>query len=112
VLALVSDGQPTDEWRAGLKALDATPWGKRAVRVAIAIGDDADRAVLKEFLANPELEPLDANSPKALAAAIRWASTVAVKAASTPVAGPGAKGLGQGPYAPPVTADDDDDDVW
>jgi uncharacterized protein YegL len=114
VLALVSDGQPTDDWRAGLRAVDDTPWGKRAVRVAIAIGDDADRAMLKEFLANPELEPLDANSPKALAAAIRWASTVAVKAASTPAANAAAtKVMGQNPYAPPATADDDDDDdVW
>ncbi|WP_405737212.1 VWA domain-containing protein [Streptomyces sp. NBC_01537] len=116
VLALISDGQPTDDWRAGMKAIDATPWGKRAVRVAIAIGEDADRSVLKEFLANPELQPFDANSPKQLAAAIRWASTVAVKAASTPVAASDAKTLGAGypPYAPPVvaSADDDDDDVW
>lgn len=115
VLALVSDGQPTDDWRSGLRAVDSTPWGKRAVRVAIGIGEDADRAMLKEFLANPELEPLDANSPKQLAAAIRWASTVAVKAASVPVAaGSDAKTLsGYSPYAPPaVTSDDDDDDVW
>ncbi|MGW3942364.1 vWA domain-containing protein [Streptomyces phaeochromogenes] len=115
VLALISDGQPTDDWRSGLKAVDATPWGKRAVRVSIGIGEDADKAMLKEFLANPELEPLDANSPKQLAAAIRWASTVAVRAASTPVAAtPDAKTLGgQTPYAPPAVASaDDDDDVW
>lgn len=112
VLALVSDGQPTDDWRAGLKAIDDTPWGKRAVRVAIAIGDDADRPMLKAFLANPELEPLDAKSPKALAGAIRWASTVAVKAASIPTADASTKVLGQGAHVPPMSDDDDDDDVW
>ncbi|MCX4978327.1 VWA domain-containing protein [Streptomyces sp. NBC_00620] len=116
VLALVSDGQPTDDWRSGLRAVDATPWGKRAVRVSIGIGEDVDRAMLKEFLANPELEPFDANSPKQLAAAIRWASTVAVKAASTPVAAAADNktlGGGYAPYAPPtVTTADDDDDVW
>ncbi|WP_329128083.1 vWA domain-containing protein [Streptomyces sp. NBC_01465] len=111
VLALVSDGVPTDDWRAGLKAIDATPWGKKAVRVAIAIGADADRSVLQEFLGNPELQPLDANSPKQLAAAIRWASTAAVKAASQPVVGGSADTLVKQPYAPPVL-DDDDDDVW
>ncbi|MEU3894633.1 tellurium resistance protein [Streptomyces sp. NPDC045251] len=111
VLALVSDGVPTDDWRAGLKAVDATPWGRKAVRVAIAIGGDADRGVLQEFLGNPELQPLDANSPKQLAAAIRWASTAAVKAASQPVAGPSDTTVKQ-PYAPPVLDDDDDDDVW
>ncbi|MEV7425081.1 MULTISPECIES: vWA domain-containing protein [unclassified Streptomyces] len=111
VLALVSDGVPTDDWRAGLKAVDATPWGKKAVRVAIAIGEDADRDVLREFLGNPELQPLDANSPKQLAAAIRWASTAAVKAASQPVAGLPDPLVKQPPYAPPQL-DDDDDDVW
>ncbi|MFE6842813.1 VWA domain-containing protein [Streptomyces sp. NPDC057686] len=111
VLALVSDGVPTDDWKAGLRAVDATPWGRKAVRVAIAIGADADRTVLQEFLGNPELQPLDANSPKQLAAAIRWASTAAVKAASQPVAGSADAMVKQPPYAPPVL-DDDDDDVW
>ncbi len=111
VLALVSDGVPTDDWKTGLRALDATPWGKKAVRVAIAIGADADRSVLQEFLGNPELQPLDANSPKQLAAAIRWASTAAVKAASQPVASPTDATVKQPPYAPPQL-DDDDDDVW
>ncbi|MFI6146428.1 VWA domain-containing protein [Streptomyces sp. NPDC051109] len=111
VLALVSDGVPTDDWKAGLRAVDATPWGRKAVRVAIAIGADADRTVLQEFLGNPELQPLDANSPKQLAAAIRWASTAAVKAASQMVAGASDPLAKQAPYAPPVL-DDDDDDVW
>ncbi|WP_326600471.1 vWA domain-containing protein [Streptomyces sp. NBC_01803] len=111
VLALVSDGVPTDDWKIGLKAVDATPWGKKAVRVAIAIGAEADRSVLQEFLGNPELQPLDANSPRQLAAAIRWASTAAVKAASQPVAEPTVVMAKQPPYAPPVLGDDDDD-VW
>ncbi|OKI01426.1 tellurium resistance protein [Streptomyces sp. CB02923] len=111
VLALVSDGVPTDDWKAGLKAVDATAWGKKAVRVAVAIGADADRSVLREFLGNPELQPLDANNPKQLAAAIRWASTAAVKAASQPVAGSSDALTKQPPYAPPVL-DNDDDDVW
>lgn len=105
VLALVSDGQPTDDWRVGLRAVDSTPWGKRAVRVAIAIGQDADTAMLKEFLANPELEPLQAQNPRQLAGAIRWASTVAVRAASTPRADAAAA-------AAPAAAEDDSEDVW
>ncbi|MEU5219922.1 tellurium resistance protein [Streptomyces sp. NPDC020807] len=112
VIALVSDGAPTDDWRAGLRAIEATPWGKKAVRVAIAIGADADRSVLQEFLGNPELRPLDANSPKQLAAAIRWVSTAAVKAASAPVAGSNdVTAKAAAPYAPPVLDDDDDEDV-
>jgi uncharacterized protein YegL len=110
VLAMVSDGQPTDDWRGGLKEVNATPWGKRAVRVAISIGDDADDAVLREFLGNPELEPIQTNNPQKLAAAIRWASTVAVKVASAPRAGD-ADGA-TNPLQPPALASDDKDDVW
>jgi uncharacterized protein YegL len=108
VLALVSDGQPTDDWRAGLQAVDNTPWGRRAVRVAIAIGQDADVAMLKEFLASPELEPLRAHNPAQLAGAIRWASTVAVRAASTPRGGGGTAVPPQVPPSPP----DDSADIW
>ncbi|WP_320776935.1 tellurium resistance protein [Streptomyces sp. CRN 30] len=111
VLALVSDGVPTDDWRAGLAAVDSTPWGRKAVRIAIAIGQDADRDVLQEFIGNPEFKPLEAHNGKQLAAAIRWASTAAVKAASQPMAGPADTTVKQ-PFAPPVLDDDDDDDVW
>lgn len=84
VLALLSDGQPTDDFNSGLKELLDLPWGKKAVRVAIAIGQDCDREVLQKFIANPELHPLDANSPEALVKQIRWVSTVVVQAASAP----------------------------
>lgn len=109
VLALVSDGQPTDDWRSGLRAVDNTPWGKRAVRVAIAIGDDADKSMLREFLANPELEPLHAKNPRQLAVAIRWASTAVVKNASMPRSG------ATRPAPPPLVSlgpEGDDVDIW
>ncbi|WP_165985636.1 tellurium resistance protein [Streptomyces sp. YIM 98790] len=119
VLALVSDGVPTDDWRAGLRALDGTPWGKRAVRIAVAIGDDADKDMLRTFLANPELEPLEARNPRQLVAAIRWASTAAVSAASTPSAGGDGLLTKQLPYMPtqvtPAAGQQpgaDVDDVW
>lgn len=118
VLALVSDGQPTDDWRAGLRAIDATPWGKRAVRVAVGIGRDAEKSVLKEFLANPELEPIEAKNAQQLTRAIRWASTMAVRASSTPMGGGNdaqttpIKQLQPAAQPPTSVADDDDDEVW
>lgn len=84
VLVLVSDGQPTDNFEKGLKELLALPWGRKAVRVAIAIGRDCDREVLKRFIDNVEIEPLEANNPEALARSIRWVSTKVVQAASSP----------------------------
>jgi uncharacterized protein YegL len=84
VLALVSDGQPTDDFKGGLKALMEQPWGLKAVRVAIAIGKDANLGVLQEFIGHPELKPLMVHNAQELVRAIKWASTVPLKAASNP----------------------------
>jgi uncharacterized protein YegL len=86
VLVLISDGQPTDDYDSGLKALLEQPWGKKAVRIAIAIGQDADNEVLQKFIGNSELKPLAANSPEALVKHIKWASTAVLKSASSPAA--------------------------
>jgi uncharacterized protein YegL len=86
VLVLISDGQPTDDFEAGLKALINEPWGKKAVRIAISIGRDADNDVLQKFIGHSEIKPLNANSPEALVKHIKWASTAVLKAASSPAA--------------------------
>lgn len=84
VLVLISDGQPTDDFQAGLKALMDQPWGKKAVRIAISIGADADRGVLQEFIGHSEIKPLEANNPEALVRHIKWVSTAVLKSASSP----------------------------
>jgi len=84
VLALISDGQPTDDFERGLQALMREPWGKKAVRVAIAIGEDADLDVLRQFIGHNELKPLQANNPEALVRQIKWVSTAVLQSASAP----------------------------
>lgn len=84
VLVLISDGQPTDDYASGLKALMEQPWGRKAVRIAIAIGEDADGEVLQRFIGNPELKPLQANNPESLVKYIKWVSTAVLKSASSP----------------------------
>jgi len=114
VLVLISDGQPTDDFSAGLQALMNEPWGRKAVRIAIAIGEDADQEVLTRFIANPELKPLQANNPEALIKYIRWVSTAVLKSASSPASQSGGSSLGLNvliptiPDAGPASADD----VW
>lgn len=76
VLVLLSDGQPTDDYKTALDKLLHLPWGKKAVRIAISIGQDADDAVLTEFTGNRELV-LQANNADMLTKMIRWASTAA-----------------------------------
>lgn len=48
-IILLSDGGPTDAFPAGLSKLKQNNWFKNAIKIAIAIGDDADQDVLKEF---------------------------------------------------------------
>lgn len=81
-IVLISDGRPTDDWRAGLDELFATPWGKRAVRNAVAIGKDADWQVLNRFIDTPGRGPLTANNPEDLVAFIEWVSTVPIAVSS------------------------------
>ena len=52
-IVLVSDGQPTDAWQEPLQALLGSERGGKAFRMALAIGADADHAVLQAFLADP-----------------------------------------------------------
>lgn len=53
-IILLSDGEPTDEYKHALEKIKGNPWFKIAVKVAIAIGDDANRDVLAEFTGNIE----------------------------------------------------------
>ena len=87
VLVLISDGRPTDNFRRGLDDLLNEPWGRKAVRIAIAIGEDADESVLQAFIDNPELTPLRARNADELVRYIRWASTRVLKVASQPKTG-------------------------
>jgi len=84
VLVLLSDGQPTDKYEDGLNKLLSEPWGKKAIRIAIAIGEDANMKVLEKFIGNDERKPLLARNPETLSNYIRWVSTVVQSASARP----------------------------
>ena len=54
VLVLVSDGAPTDDWKEPLAALKGSDRAQKASRFALAIGADADRAMLGQFVNDRE----------------------------------------------------------
>lgn len=118
VLVLITDGQPTDDFASGLKVLMEQPWGKKAVRVAIAVGQDADYEVLQKFIGNAELKPLTANQPEELVRRIKWVSTVVLKATSAPASQPTPPSPGINvPIPQPLDPDPTNpnlnvDDVW
>lgn len=53
-IILLSDGGPTDDFYGGLSKLKANNWFKNAIKIAIAIGDDADKDVLTQFTGTNE----------------------------------------------------------
>ena len=118
VIVLLSDGNPTDDYKDGLARLLNLPWGRKAVRIAIAIGQDVDTNILEEFTRNKELV-LQANNAEQLGAMIKWASTVA-KQVSSPVSratkvedsADGNTGVPQIVDVDNIPDVDDSDDVW
>lgn len=53
-IILLSDGGPTDNFEQGIAKLKGNSWFKNAIKIAIAIGDDADKDVLSEFTGSIE----------------------------------------------------------
>lgn len=54
VIILMSDGGPNDDFEGGLAVLKKNSWFKHAIKIAIAIGEDADKDVLAEFTGSLE----------------------------------------------------------
>lgn len=82
VCILVSDGfcsDPPEEYEAAIAEIVKLPWGKRAVRLAIAVGDpaDYDENALLKFVSHSEVGVLKADTPQKLINYIRWASVAA-----------------------------------
>lgn len=98
VIVLLSDGQPTDDYKKSLDKLKGMPWFRKAVKIAISIGQDADDDVLIEFTGNKELV-LQANNATALAKMIKWASTTA-----SMVSAPSSKPMNSAPISVPAAS--------
>jgi uncharacterized protein YegL len=71
-VVLVSDGQPTDEWHEPLQRLLASDRASKASRFALGIGDDADPAMLAEFLADPSARVYSAHEARQIKNFFRW----------------------------------------
>lgn len=83
VIILMSDGEATDDYESGLKEILKQRWGQKAVRIAIAIGNDANIGQLTKFCSNPqETPPLVADRASDLVTYIKWASVEVSKSVS------------------------------
>jgi uncharacterized protein YegL len=77
----MSDGEPTDDWTSGLAALKQNNWFKAAVKVAVAIGEEANKEVLKDFVGSMEAV-LTVHSAAMLKKMIKFVSVRASQVAS------------------------------
>lgn len=73
VIILLSDGGPTDNYKKALDGIQQNNWFKYAIKVAIAIGNDADKNVLTEFTGNSEAV-IEVHNRSALKAIIKFVS--------------------------------------
>ena len=73
VIILLTDGEPTDDYMGGIGKLRENKWFKHAIKIAIAIGNDANKDVLKEFTGNVE-SVIEVHNIDALKKIIRVAS--------------------------------------
>ena len=73
VIILLSDGGPTDDFDAALERIKKNNWFKHAIKVAIAIGNDADKNVLAQFAGTSEAV-FEVHNKAALRAIIKFVS--------------------------------------
>lgn len=71
-VVLLSDGQPTDDWREPLDAFLDTDRGRKTVRIAVAIGSDADPTPLAAFATDGGRGVLRADQVRQIHTFFRW----------------------------------------
>ena len=74
VLFLMSDGEPTDDYRSGIEVLKRNNWFKAAIKVAIGIGNVANKSMLAEFTGSDE-SVIEVHTPEELK---KWIQFVTV----------------------------------
>ena len=81
VIFLMSDGQPTDDFERGLEKLWANRWFQHSIKVAVAIGDDADLDALEKFTGSSEAV-IRTHTPEALRKMVRFVTVTSSKVGS------------------------------
>lgn len=100
VIILMSDGEPNDDYYGGLEVLKGNRWFKNAIKIAVAIGNDANKEKLADFTGDMELV-MEVHNPDDLKRAIRFASITSSQI--------GSQSVGIGGIGDPISPDEADD---
>ncbi len=87
VCILISDGfctDPEEEYNTAIAELNRLPWGMKAIRLAIALGEETEynEKELLKFINQPGVGLLKAHNAEELLNYIKWASTEATLSSS------------------------------
>ena len=117
-IILLSDGEPTDDWETPLKELNKNNWFKNAIKVAFAVGDDANRDVLTEICGDKEAV-ISILEPEKIRQYIKFVTAAVSKTGTTSITGKSPQQAVNEALAyiadnTPVTVDipDVDDEQW
>ncbi len=78
---LMSDGQPTSDYRSALQNIKRNGWFDAGIKTAIAIGDDCDKDVLAEFTGSKECV-IEVHNAADLAKTIKFVSVTSTRVAT------------------------------
>lgn len=111
VMVLLSDGDNTDgeAYEQAIARLDSEPWGRKAIRIAIGIGDGYNRTQLEKFTNRPDIGVLEAKNTVDLANYVKFAMVTVSLSAINSVSDPDGKNSGTNVYvasAPASAASD------
>lgn len=110
---LVSDGEPNDDWRKPMEQFVNSGRTQKCQRFSVAIGNDANRSVLRMFADN-DASMFEADNVSELAEKFRKISiTVSQRATSkNPNVVPKAENVSYDPPAYSAEDEDDDGGLW
>jgi uncharacterized protein YegL len=81
VIFMLSDGGANDDFEGGMRELEKKGWFNAAIKVAVAIGNGADKAVLTRFTGDAE-KVITVHDPQTLGQWIKFLTVTASKVAS------------------------------
>lgn len=81
-IIILSDGEPTDEWEKPLAVLRQNNWFKNAIKIAFAVGDDANKQVLAEVCGSPEAV-ISIDDPEKIRGYIKFVTAAVSKTGTT-----------------------------
>ena len=79
---ILSDGEPTDDWEQPLQELRKNNWFKNAIKIAFAVGDDANKQVLGDVCGNSEAV-ISIDNPEQIRGYIKFVTAAVSKTGTT-----------------------------